>query len=260
MTAPSNYDQYDYKTSFWGGGKRDYEHGVEMRLIQELLHRHGVRGAHIGDIGCGFGRLFPAYEPFAQSLTLLDYSHEMLAQAQAGIHTKKTVRFIQGNALQIPLPDAHLDVCLSIRTLHHLEEYDVFLSELRRVTKPGGLVIFEIPNYRHIKNMVGYWLGRGESPFRMGVTRLGDRFVNFHPHLIYRTLPTVGLGRIETVNASFFRSEWLKRTIPTQWLIGLDRMAQRALSWTDLTPSIYCVCRPMVSVKQQGQGLAYQTP
>ncbi|NDD67197.1 class I SAM-dependent methyltransferase [bacterium] len=258
MNHPSNYDHYDYKSSFWGNGKRAYEHGVESRLIQNLLSRHGVKGAHIGDIGCGFGRLFPSYEPFAQSVTLLDYSHDMLAQARASIQTKKPIQFVQGNALSIPLPDAELDACISIRTLHHLEEYDVFLSELCRVTKPGGLVIFEIPNYRHIKNIVLYALGRAENPFQHRIHQLGNRFVNFHPDLIYRTLERVGLQRIETVNGSFFRSEWVKRTVPTPWLIRLDQVAQRCLSWTDLTPSIYCVCRPMVPVGDRKPSLAFQ--
>lgn len=259
MSGLSNYDCYDYKASFWGDGKRDYEHAVETRLIQDVLTRHGVKGAHIGDIGCGFGRLFPAYEPFAGSVTLLDYSHDMLAQAQSTIQTNKPVQFVQGNALRIPLPDAHFDATVSIRTLHHLEEYDVFLSELRRVTKPGGLVVFEIPNYRHIKNIVLYALGRASDPFEPTIHRLGDRFVNFHPHLIYGALPGVGLACVETINASFFRSTWLKRTLPTRWLVGLDRMAQRALSWTDLTPSIYCVCRPMLPAQSPGHDLAFQT-
>jgi len=260
----SNYNQYDYKKEFWDSGSREYEHRVETKLIKRLLQQYQIKKAHIADIGCGFGRLFPAYEPFGNSFTLVDYSSSMLDQAKSTIHTKFPIEFIEGNALQLPIQDHQMDVTISIRTLHHLQEYEAFFSSLHRITKPNGLVIFEIPNYRHIKNMIRYMLLNGPSPFKKSITQLGDRFVNYHPSLIYNVLPATGLQLMQKVNLSFFRSSVIKKTVPTDWLVYLDEIGQHSLSWTDLTPSIYCVCRAMLPTaekeKSTNSGCVAPTP
>lgn len=258
----SNYNQYDYKKEFWDSGMREYEHRIEFNLIQRLLTKNKIRQAHIADIGCGFGRLFPAYEPFANSFTLVDYSSSMLDQARSTIKTKCPIEFIEGNALQLPIKDHQMDVTISIRTLHHLQEYETFFASLYRITKPNGLVIFEIPNYRHIKNIIRYMLLNGPSPFKKTISQLGDRFVNYHPSLIYDALPSAGLQLIQKVNLSFFRSTFFKDTIPTNYLVRLDEWAQSSLSWTDLTPSIYCVCKTMLasSNKNSDKSAGYIMP
>lgn len=45
----------------------------------------------------------------------------------------------------IALPDASVDVALSLAVLEHLDKPDVFLRELYRIVRPGGVVLLTTP-------------------------------------------------------------------------------------------------------------------
>ncbi len=56
------------------------------------------------------------------------------------------LRYVQGDALAIPLPDASVDVVVSFETLEHLRDQNRFLLETRRVLRPNGLFIVSTPD------------------------------------------------------------------------------------------------------------------
>jgi len=57
--------------------------------------------------------------------------------------------------------DSSFDVIISFETIEHIKHYDKFLSELKRVLKPNGVLIMSTPNYireliknkYHVSNM-----------------------------------------------------------------------------------------------------------
>jgi len=57
--------------------------------------------------------------------------------AEAG----STARFLDGDALALPLPDATVDVVWCERVLQHLSEPDKAVGEIARVLRPGGRVV-----------------------------------------------------------------------------------------------------------------------
>jgi SAM-dependent methyltransferase len=68
---------------------------------------------------------------------------EMLAK-KAGI---KNVRFIAGDALQVPLSDTHYDAALFTFTQFSWDNrWPLFAKEARRFLKPGGLLVLTEPN------------------------------------------------------------------------------------------------------------------
>ncbi|NBV42096.1 class I SAM-dependent methyltransferase [bacterium] len=243
MTDLCDYAGYDYKKEFWEDSNRRYEDLTEQLTLRKLIRGLGISGARILDLGCGFGRLFGAYRPFGREFVLLDYSENMLSQARQSLGGISGVTFVQGNALSLPFDNAQFDLIVSVRTLHHLAEYQTFIQQIERVLVPGGVAIFEIPNFRHWLNIFRFLVGKQSNPFVRRTTSLGQRFVNYHPALIYNAVSEVGLVRIQKVNTSFFRSEFIKRRISAKVLAALDLALQPLLSWMDLTPSIYCVVR-----------------
>ncbi len=58
----------------------------------------------------------------------------------------QNLRFTCGDATEIPLPDASIDVVACFETIEHVGEHDRLLDELRRVLVPGGVLVISSPN------------------------------------------------------------------------------------------------------------------
>jgi SAM-dependent methyltransferase len=57
------------------------------------------------------------------------------------------IETIVGNANEIPLADERFDLVISNATLEHDKYFWLSLAEMRRVLKPGGLLIIGVPGY-----------------------------------------------------------------------------------------------------------------
>jgi ubiquinone/menaquinone biosynthesis C-methylase UbiE len=56
-------------------------------------------------------------------------------------HPHARVRYLAGSAEAIPLPDSSLDAALLSYVLHHVDDREACVAELRRVLRPGGRVV-----------------------------------------------------------------------------------------------------------------------
>lgn len=99
------------------------------------------------DFGCGIGNSLPHFAarwPQAR-LTGADVSGRSLALSRARFpQLKADLVEIDGPAL--PLESGRFDLCFSACVFHHIpaQEHGHWLSEMRRVTRPGGLLmVFE---------------------------------------------------------------------------------------------------------------------
>lgn len=239
-----NYSGYDYQHDFWGNRQRQYEDQIEKKTITSLLSRINAPITRIMDAGCGFGRLFPAYKDLAESFYLLDYADNMLEQAKVNCETEKNIDFIRGELTKIPVEDKSCDCILSVRTVHHLEDPSLFFNEISRVLKPGGHLLIDIPNKRHLKNIIKYMFGSLEqSPFDYKQLKLGEFFYNYHPNVVNKAFEEAGLTIKAVYPISFFRSETIKAIIPTIILVSLDRLLQKLIPFYRLTPSLYYFCQ-----------------
>lgn len=97
-------------------------------------------GATVLDLGCGTGKLLNRLAQHYPSLTGtgLDFSSEMLKQAQIKSYDSNRLTYVQGAADAIPLRQNQYDaVFCTVSFLHYPDPLTV-LREVYRVLKPSG--------------------------------------------------------------------------------------------------------------------------
>jgi len=97
------------------------------------------------DIASGEGYGTAILAQVARSVIGVDISEQAVRFA-ARNYRKDNLSFRVGDARNIPLPDAAVDVVVSFETIEHLSEQEQFLSEIKRVLRPGGLLVMSSPD------------------------------------------------------------------------------------------------------------------
>jgi len=131
------------------------------------LHRYAlacefVKGKVVLDIASGEGYGSNILSNAAKQVTGVDISDEAVVHANQKYATNsKNLIYKLGSASIIPLEDASVDIVTSFETLEHTTEHDEFLSEIKRVLKPGGLLIMSTPD------TVPYKIREPENPYHV---------------------------------------------------------------------------------------------
>jgi malonyl-CoA O-methyltransferase len=122
-----------------------YDHdGNALQALEGPVVREAIgdaRGLAALDLGCGTGRHTVWLAANGASVTAVDFSDGMLAEARRKPEAE-AVRFVVHD-LHKPLPfaDGEFDLVVSGLVLEHLRELDGFFTEARRVLKPGGRAV-----------------------------------------------------------------------------------------------------------------------
>jgi SAM-dependent methyltransferase len=122
-------------------------------------------------------------------------------------------------------------------------------AEVRRILRPGGFLILEIPNKSHAKARLQNLIpGNDRKAYRTAEainisSNRKDMFLNHNPRTILRDLAAEGFTVLETLSVSNLRSSSLKRRLPFTMLIALERTLQTLLSRFWFGPSIYFLAK-----------------
>ncbi|MDQ0010794.1 malonyl-CoA O-methyltransferase [Luteibacter jiangsuensis] len=134
--------------ALWADSYPAYAHNpvmlAEERAMLGLLPSD-LHGQSVVDAGCGSGRYVRhAVERGAARVRGIDLSPEMLERAAAALADTATCTRIelgQGDLESLPLPPGEADITLCGLVIGHLRRLEPALAELRRVTRPGGLIL-----------------------------------------------------------------------------------------------------------------------
>ncbi len=119
-----------------GGGYHALIDELEVESVAEL-----VRGRDVLEAGCGTGLILERLAHHASTVRGFDLSPGMLARARA-----RGLDVTLGDVTAVPFADESFDVVCSFKVLAHVSEIGRALSELARVTRPGGQLVLEFYN------------------------------------------------------------------------------------------------------------------
>jgi SAM-dependent methyltransferase len=91
------------------------------------------------DSGCGTGALAAALAPLVGKVVGTDTDLDYLEAARAlGL---ENAEFVEGDATKLPFEYGKFDLSGCVRLLHHVRRPELAVSELARVTRPGGRIL-----------------------------------------------------------------------------------------------------------------------
>jgi protein-L-isoaspartate(D-aspartate) O-methyltransferase len=151
-----DYDYWDGSRETGYGGYR-YD-GRWRKVADAMVATYGIKpGMRILDVGSGKGFLL---HDFTQACPGVEVAG--IDISQYGIdHTMESVRpFCRvGTAAELPWPDRHFDLVVSITTLHNLYNYDLYraLGEIERVSRGAKYICVEAYRNEREKVNLMYW-------------------------------------------------------------------------------------------------------
>ena len=94
------------------------------------------------DIGGNTGKVTEAYSNNCKEVVVLEPKGSIV---EYGKSHRPNIKFIQGQAEDIPLPERYFDKVVASASFHHFSDQDKALEEMKRVLKPDGkIIILEI--------------------------------------------------------------------------------------------------------------------
>ncbi len=120
----------------------DFEQATENLSRQICLAGHIKNDQTVLDVGCGFGGTVAHINEHYTGMQLtglnLDERQLIRARSNALPLADNTLQFQQGNACELPYPDASFDVVLAVECIFHFPDREQFFREAYRVLKPDG--------------------------------------------------------------------------------------------------------------------------
>ncbi|HMD47212.1 MAG TPA: methyltransferase domain-containing protein [Acidimicrobiales bacterium] len=188
MSAPELTNGHAGRTQAYGqsGGLTPVDRFGTWLSMRSLRRATGGGPARrLGDFGCG-------YEARTTRQLLGSTTHAVVVDVALSPDLKADERItaIEGRlpASLAAVPDASLDLVLCLSVLEHLDEPDRMLTELRRVTAPGGICVVNVPS----------WIGKRFlefSAFRLGLSpreEMDDHRTYYDPKDLWPMLVRAG--------------------------------------------------------------------
>jgi ubiquinone/menaquinone biosynthesis C-methylase UbiE len=115
-----------------------------------LARQVPLAGARLVELGCGKAELARRLlqRGLVASVTALEVDRRQHAENLRSPHPEQ-LRFLEGGADAIPLPDACCEAVIMLKSLHHvpIPRMDAAFAEMRRILAPGGWVYLSEPVY-----------------------------------------------------------------------------------------------------------------
>ena len=182
-----DYDQWKQQTDYVVNSLSSYK--VKAMLL-DLVAKYVPPGGRLLDVGSGFG--LTVFEANRRGFRAegIDISQRLASLA----HEKLGVTVHCGRVEQAHLDGASYDAVIFWDVLEHVHNPFEILTEIHRITRPGGYLFGQVPNWRGLTNRYKTFLNRhgfGHKQFKhFGIPH---HVFNFEPTSLRRMLEKCGL-------------------------------------------------------------------
>jgi len=153
-------DRIDYyKSNVWNINSTavDYALTIKTNGIDKILHErfleivmpHIQPGSKTLDFGSGTGEVALSLSNFGLDVTALDISESMLRQLKRKDKMKK-VQVYCCDGRRTPFQQETFDYVTSRQCLYHFPDWQVFLKEIIRITKPHGKIFIHFTSKENL--------------------------------------------------------------------------------------------------------------
>lgn len=123
---------------------------MQGTIALEHLHRYALAkdfagGKVVLDIACGEGYGSAVLAGTAEQVYGVDIAPDAIAHAK-GAYQRPNLEFLVGRCAEIPLPAKAVDLVVSFETIEHHTEHEAMFAEIKRVLRPGGVMIMSSPD------------------------------------------------------------------------------------------------------------------
>lgn len=116
-------------------------------VYEDVLREHTVHMDHWLDLGCGH-QLLPPWR-MEEEKDLVEHAEVLvgLDHDLSSLRKHKTIRHrARGDISRLPFGDNSFDLVTSNMVMEHLKYPETQLTEICRILKPGGILVFHTPN------------------------------------------------------------------------------------------------------------------
>ncbi len=134
---------FDRQASYYATGRGQSPwFRAQVDIVMKMLDsEQGL----ILDIGCAAGAEVQPLLSRGFRIVGVDYSEEMVRLAHQQFGALEGVNFCRADAESLPFASASFDHVVCLGVFEYLSTYDRCLQEIKRVLRPGGVVILSVP-------------------------------------------------------------------------------------------------------------------
>ena len=126
---------------WWFVGRRE----IFLRVLDRHLPAADGRERRILDVGCGTGTMVGHLSRYGRAEGV-DASEE----AVRFCHERGVESATHAAGVPLPFDDATFDLVTALDVVEHVERDDELLADLRRITRPGGMLLESVPAFQFL--------------------------------------------------------------------------------------------------------------
>ncbi|KAA3619536.1 MAG: class I SAM-dependent methyltransferase [Calditrichaeota bacterium] len=130
------------------GKPADYGQLIVKRRFELTANLVDLSGKNILDFGCGNGAQTVEFAGSGCQISALDIDAGDLEIFNRYLteHNISTISTSEYDGRYLPFADARFDIVVSYEVLEHVRDENQTLQEIYRTLKPGGKIVFSVPN------------------------------------------------------------------------------------------------------------------